>query len=277
MSLHRGILSSQFGSNLEMMGLFCALLLKANHKDGYTRDGTLIKEGQFMTSQKVLALEFNIDRNALRRKLKKLESAHQIEQQSSNKNTIITITNWHKYQDSEHHSEHQVNIKRTSSEHQVNTNNNNNNNNNKNNNNKPVFDFDKIYDLYPKKVGRSEGLKRCKSKIKTQKAYDRILIAVGNYSKITEGTNQRYIKHFSSFMSNWEDYLEIEPEAIHSRPCKRAIRACLSAGITKFDDLLGRDDLKLSEADRSFISDNQGFSYLGGIPDYKFNQLFIDN
>jgi uncharacterized phage protein (TIGR02220 family) len=104
----------------------------ANHKDGYVSDGTLIKAGQLMTSQKKLAVEFKMNRNRLIRLLNKLENEHQIEQQTSNKNTIITIVNWNKYQQHEHQSEHQVNIKRTSSEHQVNTNKNNNNNNNNN-------------------------------------------------------------------------------------------------------------------------------------------------
>ena len=275
-SLHRGILGSQFGSNLEMMGLFCALLLKANHKDGYTKDGTLIKSGQFMTSQKILASEFNIDRNALRRKLKKLESAQQIEQQSSNKNTIITITNWHKYQTSEHHNEQQVNIKRTSSEHQVNTNNNNNNNNNKNNNNKPQFDFDLIYDAYPRKEGKSAGIKKCVSKIKSQKRYDQLLLSVNNYAKkmYRENTQTNYMKLFSTFMSNWDDYIEVQPEAIHSKPSKASILACISSGIEKLDDLVGRDDLKLSELDREFIRNNGGFRNLGRMSEFEFSRLF---
>lgn len=131
--LHRQLLNSQYGNNLELMGLFSSLLLMANHKTGYTPDGTKIKPGQLMTSHVKLAAVFKTNRTTLRRKLEKLENAQQIKQQTSSKNTIITITNWHKYQASEQDNEHQANIKRTSSEHQVNTNKN--DNNNKNNNN----------------------------------------------------------------------------------------------------------------------------------------------
>ena len=119
--IHRQLLESTYGGNLELIGLFTALLLKAQHKSSRAPDGTLITEGQLLTSQQALAREFNVDRLAMRRKLKKLENAHQIEQQPSNKNSIITIVNWHKFQSNEHHNEHQVNTKRTSSEHQVNT------------------------------------------------------------------------------------------------------------------------------------------------------------
>lgn len=131
--LYRPFLDSQFGGNLEMIGLFTSLLLMTNHKVGFAKDGTRIERGSFMTSQKKLSSVFNIDRLAMRRKLKMLENAHQIKQQTSNKNTIITIVNWDKFQGSEQQNEHQVNIKRTSDEHQVNTNKNDNNNNNEKN------------------------------------------------------------------------------------------------------------------------------------------------
>jgi DNA-binding Lrp family transcriptional regulator len=116
--LHRKILDSRFGKNLELRGLFDSILLLANHREGFTVDGTKIMPGQFMTSQKDLAKQFKIERNRMRRLLEKLEEAGQIEQQTSAKNTIITVINWDAYQS----DEQQVNIKRTSDEHQVNTN-----------------------------------------------------------------------------------------------------------------------------------------------------------
>ena len=143
-----------------MLGLWTALLAKANHKDAYVSDGTLIKAGQFMTSQKSLANEFKLDRVTLRRKLELLENEHQIEQQTSSKNTIITIVNWDKYQLSEHQNEHQVNIKRTSSEHQVNTNKNDNNNNNEKNKAKAFTDeIVQFYNDRCQKVGMPKVLK----------------------------------------------------------------------------------------------------------------------
>ena len=53
---------------------------------------------------------------------KKLEIEHQIEQQTSNENRLITILNWDDYQKSELLIEQQVNNERTTSEQQVNTN-----------------------------------------------------------------------------------------------------------------------------------------------------------
>jgi uncharacterized phage protein (TIGR02220 family) len=124
--LHRKILLSQFGKNLELMGLFSSLLLMANHKKGFTSDGTMISPGQFMTSQKELAKRFKMDRNRMRRMLDKLSAAGQIEQHSNFQNTIITITNWFLYQS----DEQRPSSDQAASEQRVNTNKNANNNKN---------------------------------------------------------------------------------------------------------------------------------------------------
>lgn len=119
--IHRQLSESKYGKNLELVGLFVHLLIKATHKDSFAPDGTKLKAGQILTSQKSLSLEFGVERNKMRRMLKQLESEHQIEQQTSSRNSILTVVNWSKYQGSEHQNEHQMNIKRTSNEHQMNT------------------------------------------------------------------------------------------------------------------------------------------------------------
>jgi len=120
--IHRKIRESSIGRNLELRGLFEELLTRANFKEAFTIDGTKILEGQLMTSQLSLSEFFNVERQKMRRLLLKLENEQLIKQQTSSKNTIITILNWHKYQGDEHQSEHQTNIKRTSNEHQTNIN-----------------------------------------------------------------------------------------------------------------------------------------------------------
>lgn len=134
--LHRKILDSKYGCNLELRGLFDSLLLMANHKEGFTADGTRLTQGQFMTSQLELSKKFNVTRDKMRRLLLKLEDAKQIAQQTSSKNTIITIINWDGYQV----DEHQAHNGRTSNAHQAHTNKNaKNNKNGKNISNAPLF------------------------------------------------------------------------------------------------------------------------------------------
>ena len=51
-----------------------------------------------------------------------LKNEHQIEQQTTSQNRLITIVSWNEYQKSEQPFEQQVNNKRTTSEQQMNTN-----------------------------------------------------------------------------------------------------------------------------------------------------------
>lgn len=67
------------------------------------------------------------------------------------------------------------------------------------------FDFDAVYDLYPRKLGRKKGLQRCRSQIKTREKYDALLRAVKNYAAHADPA---YTKHFDTFMGCWEDYVD---------------------------------------------------------------------
>lgn len=124
--LHRKILDSQYGKNPEVFSLFIHLLLMANHKKGYTADGTMLEPGQLMTSQVGLAKRLKLSRTKVQRLLLKLEDAKQIRQQTSSRNSIITVINWVVYQS----DEHQAGSDRAPSGHQTGTNKNAKNNKN---------------------------------------------------------------------------------------------------------------------------------------------------
>lgn len=72
----------------------------------------------------------------------------------------------------------------------------------------PAFDFEALYQLYPRKEGKTRGLTKCKKEIKTQEDYDNLRKAILTYNKINHGKDKDYIKHFSSFMGVWRDYLD---------------------------------------------------------------------
>lgn len=75
-----------------------------------------------------------------------------------------------------------------------------------------AFDFEAVYQNYPRKIGKKLGIERCKKKIKSQAKYDKLVQAVENYAADCQIRNieQKYIKHFSTFMNSWEDWAEIE-------------------------------------------------------------------
>lgn len=74
------------------------------------------------------------------------------------------------------------------------------------------FDFELIYEQYPRKEGKSKGMKICKAQIKSEREFSDLKLAIENYSKHVEGRDKKYIKQFSSFMSEWRDWVDFKPE-----------------------------------------------------------------
>jgi hypothetical protein len=70
------------------------------------------------------------------------------------------------------------------------------------------FDFEAIYAAYPRKLGRKKGLQRCRSAIRTQAKFDALQAAVKHYTAFVAGKDVEFVKHFDSFMSVWEDWVE---------------------------------------------------------------------
>lgn len=75
-----------------------------------------------------------------------------------------------------------------------------------------VFDFESLYKKYPRKKGKKRGLESCFRQIKTQESFGQLSLAIDNYilECRREKTKETYMKYFSSFMSCWQDFVEIE-------------------------------------------------------------------
>jgi len=73
-----------------------------------------------------------------------------------------------------------------------------------------TFDFEKLYVLYPRHQGKKIGIERCKRLIKTEKAYSDLNIAINHYFDHCHERNLevQYIMLFSTFMNQWEDWLD---------------------------------------------------------------------
>jgi hypothetical protein len=76
---------------------------------------------------------------------------------------------------------------------------------------KPRFDFEALYRTYPRKEGKRDGMRICERDIRTPADFEALTKAVANYASIAK---PGFVKHWSSFMANWRDYVEpIEVEA----------------------------------------------------------------
>lgn len=71
-------------------------------------------------------------------------------------------------------------------------------------------DLEEVYQGYPRKQGKSEGLRRLKAQIKTKDDLASLGVAIQNYRDhlAKSGTEAKYVKQFSSFVTDWKDWLD---------------------------------------------------------------------
>lgn len=108
----------------EYFAIWHYLLYEAKYKPCASLFGgkkITLKPGQLTVGRKQIAEHFNISESKVQRVLKTFENEQMIEQQTSNKNRLITVIEWEQYQMSEQQTEQQVNNHRTTTEQQVNT------------------------------------------------------------------------------------------------------------------------------------------------------------
>lgn len=147
--LYRKILDNPINcKDSDYFSVWIYLLLNATHTEYDTvfkGERITLKSGQLITGRKVIAEKFKINENKVQRILKTLEKQHQIEQQTSSQNRLISIINWNEYQEERHQIEQQVNNERTTIEQRVNTNKNDNNIKNEKNEKNNIAEVDRIF------------------------------------------------------------------------------------------------------------------------------------
>ena len=122
--IHRKILENPIISN-DYLAVWIYLLVNATHKEIpalFKGKKITLKEGQLITGRKSISSKLKISESKIYRIINEFKSEQQIEQQTSNKSSLITILNWNRYQQTEQQIETQMNNKWTTSEQQVNTN-----------------------------------------------------------------------------------------------------------------------------------------------------------
>ena len=74
-------------------------------------------------------------------------------------------------------------------------------------------DFESVYQLYPRKLGKATGLDRLVKTIRSEQAFADFLVAVKNYAEYCKihQLEEKYIMHFSTFANKrWLDYVNRE-------------------------------------------------------------------
>lgn len=122
--IHRKVLQNPVVmKDADYLAVWIFLLLNAVYIETpsmFAGEKIALKPGQLITSRRVIAEKLSVSESKVLRILNALKSEHQIEQQTSNRNSLISIVRWDLYQESEQQEEQPVNSQRTTSEQQVN-------------------------------------------------------------------------------------------------------------------------------------------------------------
>lgn len=224
--LHRKILDNPIVmQDAEYFALWVYLLLNATHTEYPVLFGgkkIMLQPGQLITGRIALSNELKISQSKVVRILNKLKIEQQIEQQTSNKNSLITLKNWSEYQQIGQQSEQQADNNRTTSGQQSDTNKNVKNNKNiknvKNNTNMAGedTDFDQFWKAYPKKSGKEAARVSFAKKTKGV-SLDIILGAIEKQKRSVQWTkdNGQYIPNPATWLNQgrWEDELPMVDKA----------------------------------------------------------------
>lgn len=71
-----------------------------------------------------------------------------------------------------------------------------------------ALDFEAIYEIYPRKIGKATGINWLKKHVKTPARFLEVLEACQNYRDFThrEVREEKFILHFSTWVKRWEDW-----------------------------------------------------------------------
>jgi len=119
--IHRKFLDWEWFNKSEAVHLFMYLVLKANHKDGQWQ-GIDIKKGQFVTSFGKISADTGISLQTIRTLLKKFEKTNEINIQTTNKYSVVTICKYECYQKETEVINEQLTNKQQSTNNQLTTN-----------------------------------------------------------------------------------------------------------------------------------------------------------
>lgn len=95
--LHRSLTEWKWKHSNNHMAVFINLLLRANRKGGMMR-GHKVEPGTYITGRRALAALTNLSEQQLRTVLTNLQESGEITIKTFSKFSIISITNWRKYQ-----------------------------------------------------------------------------------------------------------------------------------------------------------------------------------
>lgn len=201
--IHRKFLDWQWFNKSEAVHLFMYLVLRANHADNQWQ-GIKINKGQFITSFGKISSDTGISVQTIRTLLKKFEKTNEINIQTTNKYSIITICKYDSYQGENGIENKQTTIKQQSNNNQLTT--------NKNDNNNKEYIFSAFWKLYDKQIDK----KKCFDKF-CKLSEDEIKLIFENLPHYIRNTpDKQFRKNPTTWLNGkcWNDIEYTKPQSI---------------------------------------------------------------
>jgi hypothetical protein len=184
-----------------------------------------IQPGTVVFGLKELAEKFDCSRDTIHRWLRYLCDTGRITYETSNRGCIVSVCNWELYQGKEEFdaddvgrqpdtdltptgrqpalSEEVQEEKKEYIEHRKQC-------------SKPNFDLETLYQGYPRKKGKTPGLRKLEKEIKTEADYLALKEAIRNYGAEVANREPEHILYFSTFAGQWKDWVNVEPDNTQS-------------------------------------------------------------
>lgn len=191
--IHRKILKWEWYDDTPTRSVFIHLIIKANHKSNIWRGKTLEK-GQHITSLKKIADPLGLSIKQVRRALDNLKKTGEIDVQTTNKYTKITLSEYSTYHAEKNKEGSQTANKRQTNGKQRATNKNEENEDNEKKKEKDLFlDFVKLTKFEHEKLVKKFGEKRTKEMIWN----------LNDYGHRKKKMFNQYTCHYRTIL-NWE-------------------------------------------------------------------------
>lgn len=210
--LHRQLLNWEWYDDINTFRLFTHLLLKTNyeHKKWH---GVDIAIGQFLTSRESLAKQTGLTEQQVRTALTKLKSTNEITSQSTNNYTLITITNWDKWQQNNQPDTMLTTNEQPTSNQRATTTKEVKKERSKESNISIIGDFEEFWNLYTRKTNKQSAMKSYNAAIKKGIEHEAIITGIRKFAAEWSNWDDRqrqYIPHASTWLNGrrWEE----EPE-----------------------------------------------------------------
>jgi len=217
--LYRQSIEHEWLKNHKLWAFWSYCLLKASHKEytamiGFQR--VEIKSGQFIFGRSKTSEELNMSEQNIRTCIGKLKSAGNITIKSTNKYSIVTLTNWEKFQGEDVSDNQQLTNNQPTTNQQLTTYKNNKNVKNvkKEEKNLSCVRFEEFWKQYPS--SRRVDKKACRRKWMTEKLddkIDKILAGLENHKQSEQWSDEQYIPHAKTWLNQERWETEMNPKS----------------------------------------------------------------